>query len=294
MEKTGFRSIGPTTYLCPTPTVLIGCAADDGWLQGQGGANLVTVAWTGICCTKPPMLTISLRPERHSHSLITRSGEFTVNLIGEPLLAAMDFCGVKSGRDVDKFQALGLTPTRAEPLNVAPALREAPAYLSCKVRQVLPLGTHDLLLAEIMQVHVGEQYFREDGSIDEQAMRLVAYVHGKYRALGAEIGFFGFSVAGEAALKRRASASATPAAANERKAMRNPAEQPPAKRVRPVRARNLQAESTPQKQPSAAIRHTQPNGTKNAVSGVVAADRSGKPMRARAKPKRNQNRGNQT
>ncbi|HNW86581.1 MAG TPA: flavin reductase family protein [Candidatus Limiplasma sp.] len=204
MDNPAFRPIGPTTYLCPTPTVLVGCAADSAWQQGKGGANLITVAWAGICCTKPPMLSISLRPERHSHALIERSGEFTVNLIGEPLLPAMDFCGVKSGRDLDKFTALGLHPQQADPLSIAPALREAPAYLCCKVRQVLPLGTHDLFLAEIVQVHVGKAYFREDGSINEQAMRLVAYVHGKYRALGAEIGFFGFSVAGDAARKRRA------------------------------------------------------------------------------------------
>ena len=204
MEENGFRSIGATTYLCPTPTVMLGCAADDGWKRGEGKPNLVTVAWAGICCTKPPMISIALRPERFSYGLIQHSGEFTVNLIGETLLAAMDFCGVKSGRDLDKFVELGLHPAEIEPLLIAPALLEAPACLCCKVRQVLPLGTHDLFIAEIVQVHVNEKYFRADGSIDEQAMQLVAYVHGKYRALGNELGFFGYSVASEDALKRRA------------------------------------------------------------------------------------------
>ncbi|NLI20405.1 MAG: flavin reductase family protein [Clostridiales bacterium] len=204
MTDERFRTIGATTYLCPTPTVLVGCAEQDGWKTGTGGANLVTVAWTGICCTKPPVLSISLRPERHSHGLILRSGEFTVNLVGEALLYAMDFCGVKSGREVDKFAALGLTAMRAEGLNTAPALMEAPAYLSCRVRQVLALGSHDLFLADIVEVCVNERYIRADGSLDETAMRLIAHVHGKYRVMGAEAGFFGFSVAGEKALRRRA------------------------------------------------------------------------------------------
>lgn len=204
MEEKAFRAIGATTYLCPTPTVVVGCAADDGWKRGEGRPNLVTVAWAGICCTKPSMISIALRPERFSYGLIKQSGEFTVNLIGQSLLNAMDFCGVKSGRDIDKFVTLGLHPAEAEPLMIAPALAEAPAYLCCKVRQVLPLGTHDLFIAEIVQVHVNERFFREDGSIDESAMELVAYVHGKYRALGAELGFFGYSVASEDALKRRA------------------------------------------------------------------------------------------
>jgi len=204
MQNSSFRTIGATTYLCPTPTVLVGCAANDGWKSGQGAPNLVTVAWTGICCTKPPMLSISLRRERFSHGLIAASGEFTVNLVGEPLLHAMDFCGVKSGRDLNKFEALNLHATEAQPLTTAPMLAEAPACLCCKVRQIVPLGSHDLIIAEIVQVHVGERFFREDGSIDEQAMKLVAFVHGKYRALGSEIGFFGYSVASDKALKRRA------------------------------------------------------------------------------------------
>ena len=204
MDGKGFKAIGATTYLCPTPTVLIGCAADGEWQTGGTTVpNLITVAWTGICCSKPPMLSISVRPERFSHDLIAASGEFTVNLIGEPLLQAMDFCGVKSGRDVDKFKTLGLTPIPAPLLAAAPAVAQAPAYLCCKLKQMIPLGSHDLMLAEIVEVCVQETFFHTDGSIDEQAMALVAFVHGKYRGLGKELGFFGYSVASEQALKRR-------------------------------------------------------------------------------------------
>lgn len=204
MTETNFRAIGATTYLCPTPTVLVGCAADADWqLDGATVPNLITIAWAGVCCTKPPMVSISIRRERHSHELVTRSGEFTVNLVNESLLEAMDFCGVKSGRDLDKFKALGLHAAPAKGLAVAPALAEAPAYLSCKVRQTIPLGSHDMFLAEIVEVCVRDEFFKADGSIDEQAMALVAFVHGKYRALGRELGFFGYSVASEEALKRR-------------------------------------------------------------------------------------------
>lgn len=209
MEENGYRAIGATTYLCPTPTVLVGCAADGGWRTGEGGRpNLITIAWVGVCSSKPPVIGVAVRPERFSHGLIAASGEFTVNLIGEPLLHAMDLCGVKSGRDMDKFAELGLTPLPAEGLAAAPALREAPAYLSCKVRQTVSLGSHDLFLGEVVQVNVHDEYFRADGSIDEQAMALVAYVHGKYRALGEELGFYGYSVAGPEALERRMPAGA--------------------------------------------------------------------------------------
>ena len=198
-----FRAIGPTPYLYPTPAVLVGCAGLHPDAEGSGRPNLTTVAWAGITCSHPPMLSIAVRPERHSRALLTETQEFTVNLVGEPLLRAMDFCGVKSGRDVDKFAVLGLHPLPAPELRYAPALAEAPAFLSCRVQQVIPLGSHDLFLAEILQVSVQDAYFRPDGSIDEAAMKLVGFVHGKYRALGPEIGFFGFAVAGDAALRRR-------------------------------------------------------------------------------------------
>ena len=197
MSSSAFRSIGPTTYLCPIPSVLLGCADE------HHAPNLITIAWAGVVCSKPPMISVSIRKERHSHALISNTGEFTLNLIGEELCEAMDFCGVKSGRDVDKFAHLGLTAVPAPGLDVAPALGEAPAYLCCKVQQVIELGSHDLFLAEVKQVCVQDKYFRADGSIDEEAMKLVAYVHGKYRGLSDMQGFFGYSVASEEAKARR-------------------------------------------------------------------------------------------
>ena len=194
-----FRAIGATTYLSPVPVVMLGCADPE---KGKK-PNLITVAWAGICCSQPPMLSVSIRKSRHSYELIERTGEFTVNLVGEPLLRAVDFCGVKSGRDMDKFEAMNLTAIPARGLASAPALAESPAYLCCCVKEILPLGSHDLFLAEVEQVCVQERYFTESGAIDEKEMELVGYVHGKYRALGAELGFFGFSVAREKALRRR-------------------------------------------------------------------------------------------
>ena len=199
MAKPTFRAIGATTYLSPLPVVLLGCADPQNGLS----PNLITIGWTGIVCSKPPMLTVSIRKERYSHDIVARTGEFSVNLCGEDMVKAVDFCGVKSGRDLDKFAATGLTAIPAEPLAVAPAVAQAPAYLSCKVESVTELGTHDMFLASIVDVHVRDEFFTPSGAIDERAMKLVGYVHGQYRALAGEIGFFGFSVASPEALKRR-------------------------------------------------------------------------------------------
>lgn len=201
--KTGtgktFRPIGPTTYLSPIPAVMLGCADPENGHE----ANLITVAWTGVVCTKPPMVSVSIRKSRLSHEIIRQSGEFTLNLTGRALCRATDFCGVKSGRDVKKFEACGLTPIPAPPLAHAPAVAEAPAYLCCRVKSVQELGSHDLFLAEVVQVYVADEYFTESGSIREEDMELVAYVHGKYCAVGKPLGFFGYSVASPDALKRR-------------------------------------------------------------------------------------------
>ncbi|MDD6143465.1 MAG: flavin reductase family protein [bacterium] len=194
-----FREIGPTTYLSPIPSVLVGCADPANGMK----PNLITIAWAGVVCSKPPMVSISIRKERHSHALVKNTGEFTVNLIGKDLLKAMDFCGVKSGRDVDKFAHLGITAIPAPGLEAAPAIAEAPAFLSCKVRQIIELGSHDMFIGEVQQVSVADRYFREDGSINEDAMELVSYIHGTYHAVSEPLGFFGFSVASEEALRRR-------------------------------------------------------------------------------------------
>ena len=198
-ESRLFRTIGPTTYLSPIPSVLVGCADPANDVK----PNLITVAWAGVVCSKPPMVSVSIRKERYSHAIISRTGEFTVNLVGQELLKAMDFCGVKSGRDVDKFAHLGLTAVPAPGLEHAVGVGEAPAFLSCKVHQVIELGSHDLFIGAVQQVSVADRYFRPDGSINEEAMDLVSYVHGKYRAVREPLGFFGFSVASPKVLERR-------------------------------------------------------------------------------------------
>ena len=194
-----FRQIGPTTYLSPIPSVLVGCADPASGVK----PNLITIAWAGGVCSKPPMVSVSIRKERFSHAIISRTGEFTVNLVGKELCKAMDFCGVKSGRDVDKFAHLGLTAVPAPGLESAVGVGEAPAFLSCKVQQIIELGSHDLFIGEVKQVSVADRYFKPDGSIDEDAMQLVNYIHGKYHAVSKPLGFFGFSVASPKALARR-------------------------------------------------------------------------------------------
>ena len=194
-----FRQIGPTTYLSPIPSVLVGCADPENGRR----PNLITVAWAGVVCSKPPMVSVSIRKERYSHQLISSTGEFTVNLVGRELCRAMDFCGVKSGRDVDKFAEMNLTAVPAPGLSAAPGVGEAPAFLSCKVKQIIELGSHDLFIGEVQQVSVADRYFREDGSINEGAMELVSYVHGKYHFVKEPLGFFGYSVASPEALRRR-------------------------------------------------------------------------------------------
>lgn len=198
-KNVNFRSIGPTTYLSPVPVVMLGCADPEKGVK----PNLITVAWAGVVCSKPPMISVSIRQERYSHRIIAETGEFTLNLTSRALCRATDFCGVKSGRDVDKFAAMELTPIPAAGLAAAPAVQEAPAYLSCKVKQILELGSHDLFLAEVVDVNIAEEYFTESGAINEEAMDLVGYVHGKYRALSDVLGFFGYAIASDEALERR-------------------------------------------------------------------------------------------
>lgn len=198
-EPNLFRTIGPTTYLSPIPSVLVGCADPANGIK----PNLITVAWAGVVCTRPPMVSVSIRKERYSHAIISRTGEFTVNLVGKDLLKATDFCGVKSGRDIDKFAHLNLTAVPAPGLESAVGVGEAPAFLSCKVHQVIELGSHDLFIGAVQQVSVADRYFRPDGSINEEAMQLVSFIHGKYHAVSEPLGFFGYSIASPKALERR-------------------------------------------------------------------------------------------
>ena len=191
-----FVSLKPGTILSPVPAVMVSCA-----MPGQK-PNIVTIAWAGTVNSDPPMCSISVRKERFSHDIIRDSGEFVINLVGEDQLRATDYCGVKSGRDVDKFSACGLTPVKIDGFS-APAVGECPLYLACRVRSVQELGSHDLFLGEILKVGVKPDCMDETGKLDFGKMKLVAYNHGVYYALGGALGFFGYSVAAPDVLERR-------------------------------------------------------------------------------------------
>lgn len=174
--------------LYPLPAVMVSCG------NAAGERNIVTVAWAGTVCTNPPMLSISLRPERHSYHIVRESGEFVVNLVGRRLARACDWCGVRSGRDFDKWAECGLTQAPATALEHAPAIAESPVSLECRVRDVLELGSHHLFLADVVAVQVEEGLLDERGRLDLARAGLVAYSHGEYFELGRRIGGFGYSV----------------------------------------------------------------------------------------------------
>ncbi len=194
-----YISINPSTMLNPTPVVLVSC----GEKGNPEKCDLVTVAWAGTVNSEPPMVSVSLRKERYSHGLIESSGEFVINLVDEALLRATDFCGVRSGRDLDKAKELGLTLSPADGMETAPRVDGAPVSLSCKVQQVLPLGSHDMFLAEVKAVSVRKDLLDEKGALHLEKAGLVAYSHGLYHRLGDVMGFFGWSVARKDVLERR-------------------------------------------------------------------------------------------
>lgn len=177
----------PGNMLYPLPVVMVSCAR-----PGEK-PNIITVAWAGTICSDPVMLSISVRPERYSYSIIRETGEFVVNLVNRELVRATDFCGVKSGRDVDKFRELGLTPSPSAHVG-APGIGESPLSLECRVTQVIPLGSHDLFLAEVVGVDVDSRYLDEKGKFRLNDSGLVTYSHGEYFGLGEKLGSFGYSV----------------------------------------------------------------------------------------------------
>lgn len=178
----------PGNMLYPVPAVMVSCA------DAAGNDNIITVAWAGTVCTNPAMLSISVRPERHSYGMICETGEFVVNLVGADLARACDWCGVKSGRDVDKWAECSLTPEPAETLEHAPAIAEAPVSIECKVRQILKLGSHHMFLAEVSAVRVDDDLIDEDGKLRLDRAGLISYSHGEYFQLGRSLGTFGYSV----------------------------------------------------------------------------------------------------
>lgn len=171
----------------PLPAVMVSC-------QRPGERpNIITVAWTGTICTNPAMLYISVRPERYSYGIIRETKEFVVNLTTEKLARATDFCGVRSGRDIDKFRELHLTEEKSEHIQ-APGIAESPVNIECRVTEVKELGSHHMFLAEVLAVHVDEAYMDEKGKFHLNDAGLLTYSHGEYKALGKEIGTFGYSV----------------------------------------------------------------------------------------------------
>ncbi len=173
--------------LYPVPAVLVTCGG------GSVPPNIITVAWAGTVCSDPAMVSVSIRPQRYSHDIIRDSGEFVINLTTSGLARVTDFCGVKSGRDLDKFAECGLTPVPSKHVS-CPSIGESPVSIECRVRQILPLGSHDMFLAEVAGVSVASDYIDASGAFRLDKTNPIAYSHGGYYELGRFLGKFGFSV----------------------------------------------------------------------------------------------------
>ena len=177
----------PGNMLYPVPAVMVSTA------DKAGNSNIITVAWTGTICSDPAMLYISVRPERYSYHMIKETGEFVVNLTTKALLKATDYCGVRSGRDVDKWKEMGLTPMKAENVNV-PLIGESPVSIECKVTEIKELGSHHMFLAKVVAVDVDDSFLDKKGKFCLNDTGLITYSHGQYIELGKTLGTFGYSV----------------------------------------------------------------------------------------------------
>ena len=171
----------------PLPAVMVSTA------DKEGNTNIFTVAWTGTVCTNPAMVYISVRPERYSYHMIEESGEFVINLTTEQLAHATDYCGVRSGRDVDKFQELHLTKEKADHVK-APMIGESPVNIECKVKKIEKIGSHHMFLAEVVAVHADEAYMDKNNKFQLNQSKLMVYSHGEYLGIGKKLGTFGYSV----------------------------------------------------------------------------------------------------
>jgi len=184
MEKE-FWKAGNMLY--PLPAVMVTC-------QREGERpNIITIGWTGTICTNPAMVYISVRPERFSYDLIKESGEFIINLTTKALVKAADYCGVKSGRNTDKFKDMKLTPVTGKFVKV-PMIEESPVNIECKVKQILPLGSHHMFVADVLGVHINPDYLNKTGKFELNKAEPVVYSHGEYYGLGEMMGTFGYSV----------------------------------------------------------------------------------------------------
>lgn len=188
-------TLKPGTLLCPVPAVMVSCGQRE-------DRNIITIGWTGIINSQPPITYISVRKSRHSHDIIEREREFVINLTTKDLTFATDYCGVKSGADVDKFKEMNLTPADAEEVN-CPMIAESPVNLECKVTEIREYPTHDMFVAEIVKIHVDKELMEEDGRLALDKAGLIAYVHGEYFGINkSPIGRFGFSVMKKKTRKR--------------------------------------------------------------------------------------------
>lgn len=178
----------PGNMVYPLPAVMVSVGTE------SGETNIITIAWTGTICTNPAMLYISVRPERHSYQMLKESKEFVVNLTTESLAKATDYCGVRSGKDVDKWKETGLTRGKANALSYAPIIKECPVNIECKVTEIKELGSHAMFIAEVVSVQVSDEYLDENGKFCLNETGLMAYSHGEYLSLGEKIGSFGYSV----------------------------------------------------------------------------------------------------
>ena len=181
------QSWKPGNMLYPLPVVIVSAA------DKEGRDDIITVAWAGTVCTNPPMVSISIRPERYSYHMIRETGEFVINLTTEELAFATDYCGVKSGRDVDKYKETGLTREKAEKVK-APMIAEAPVSIECKVKEIRELGSHHMFIAQVAAVHADEKYMDEKNRFDLNRARPIVYSHGEYLGTGKKLGTFGYSV----------------------------------------------------------------------------------------------------
>ena len=197
MAKHDKVEVGISTILNPVPVVMVSSGSKD------GKANIMTVAWAGTVNSEPPMVSVSIRKSRYSHKLISETGEFVINLVSKSLCKACDYCGVRGGENEDKFKACGLTPVKAEGMEYAYAIKEAPVSISCVVKSVTELGSHDMFIGEIKSVTADSYLLDQNGKLCLDNARLVAYNHGEYYLLGEKLGFFGYSVANEDVIKRR-------------------------------------------------------------------------------------------
>lgn len=181
------QSWKPGNMLYPVPAVMVSCG-----LPGER-PNIITIAWAGTTCSSPAMVSISVRPERYSYDIIKKSGEFVINLVTKDLVFATDYCGVRSGRDVDKFAEMKLTPLPSKEIS-APGIAESPVNIECRVTQELNLGSHVMFLAEVVNVTVEDSYMDANGKFELNSTGLVTYSHGEYFLLGEKLGKFGYSV----------------------------------------------------------------------------------------------------